>query len=356
MDRIALADCLPWLGLLLAAMALLQPLARATGGRLRLGRLARLNRDQSGSAQSLSFVITLPFFVMLILFIVQISQVMIATMVVHYAAFAAARSAVVWIPANAGSGLEPENCISSFAADPETLGQVFPVLDPSHEDYGPGRASEGVTYLVRPSGPKYGKVATAAALACMPVCPSRDVGVALTDQGARLADVVETAYGALAPASAANPKVFDRLRNKLAYALAATSVEIRFFHPNSEPPLVGYPHLTDARYGDLPEFQFNELGWQEPITVKVTHRLALLPGPGRLLARWSPSRVDPYSPSAGEVYQPEYASSDRYAEPYEPSEDDPSRIGEVYVFCVTASATLGNEGEKSVIRYVHELF
>ena len=30
----------------------------------------------------------------------------------------------------------------------------------------------------------------------------------------------------------------------------------------------------------------NEFGWQDPITVTVKYHLALLPGPGRLLARY----------------------------------------------------------------------
>ena len=39
-----------------------------------------------------------------------------------------------------------------------------------------------------------------------------------------------------------------------------------------------------APYPD--EFQFNEIGWQDQITVTVKYNLALLPGPGRLLARY----------------------------------------------------------------------
>ena len=49
--------------------------------------------------QSLSFVLTVPMFIMLMLLAVQITQLMIGLMMVHYAAFAAARSASVWIPA-----------------------------------------------------------------------------------------------------------------------------------------------------------------------------------------------------------------------------------------------------------------
>src|SRR5437763_280558 len=51
-----------------------------------------LHTDQRGSVQSLSFVLTVPLFIMLMLLAVQITQLMIGLVVVHYAAFAAARS------------------------------------------------------------------------------------------------------------------------------------------------------------------------------------------------------------------------------------------------------------------------
>src|SRR5262245_46550230 len=66
--------------------------------------LLRLHADQRGSVQSLSFVLTVPIFVMLMLLAVQITQLMIGLIVVQYAAYAAARSASVWIPAR----MEPD--------------------------------------------------------------------------------------------------------------------------------------------------------------------------------------------------------------------------------------------------------
>ena len=71
-------------------------------GAWRLGRRrlwSALHRDEAGGVQSVSFVLTVPIFIMLMLLAVQITQVMIGLMTVHYAAFAAARSASVWIPA-----------------------------------------------------------------------------------------------------------------------------------------------------------------------------------------------------------------------------------------------------------------
>jgi hypothetical protein len=318
--------------LLLACLPALWIVVRIAGARLHLGRLLCLHRDQQGGVQSVSFVLTLPIFLMVVLFIVQISQLMIGTMVVHYAAFAAARSAIVWIPARLGWGHEAENCISSYAIDPQAADQILPILDSSREDYGP-RAG-GLTYVVQPGSPKYRKIASAAVLACLPVCPSRDLGLELPADGERLAGILETVYRALAPASDSRMALSTRLRNKLAYAMEATSVEIRFYHPNIEPPLTAYPHLVSRRHKDLPEFQFNEVGWQDAFTVKVTHNMALLPGPGRLLAKSARESSKSDGPSG-------QANAGR---------------DELYVYPITASATLGNEGEKPVIPYVEEPF
>ncbi len=90
MGRAVLLACLPWLGWLILSAAVLFLLAGASRARLEAGRLRQLHADQRGSAQSLSFVLTLPLFVMILLLIVQVSQLMIGTVVVHYAAYAAA--------------------------------------------------------------------------------------------------------------------------------------------------------------------------------------------------------------------------------------------------------------------------
>ena len=326
MSRQILLDCLPWAALLGASVLLLRLLVRLDGSRLQLGRLPRLHADEGGAAQSLSFVLTLPFFVMVMLFIVQVSQLMIGTVVVHYAAFAAARSAIVWMPAAVGG--ESENLSAGYSIDSEAPDQVFPVLDPSDPNYGPGQG--GVTYLFL-GGPKHEKISSAALMACMPICPSRDLGLSLSGQGLTAANLIEQAYRALAPASASNPAISRRLRNKLAYAAAATEVEIRFFHSNAEPPLVPYPDMHQPiRPTDPVEFVAgHEIGWQDPITVTVTHHMALLPGPGRFLAREA-RRAD--------GRPDEVAARIR-------------RQGDVYTYALTASATLGNEGEKSVKPY-----
>ena len=127
MGRAVLQACLPWLALLLVSCACAYLLVRVNRSRIELRRLRRLHRDQLGSAQTLSFVLTLPFFVMIMLFIVQVSQLMIGAIVVHYAAFAAARSAIVWIPA-ALNDAEWRNRISSYTEDPEGARRYFAEL------------------------------------------------------------------------------------------------------------------------------------------------------------------------------------------------------------------------------------
>ena len=112
MGRAVLTDCLPWLGLLALAAICALFLLRLSGSRIDLRRIGKIHRDQEGSVQSLSFVLTLPLFVMVVMLIVQVSQLMVGTIVVHYAAFATARSAVVWIPATLPAP-EGRNCIST---------------------------------------------------------------------------------------------------------------------------------------------------------------------------------------------------------------------------------------------------
>jgi hypothetical protein len=320
MNRAVLQACLPWLVVLLASLLIAWGLARSQRARPCLRRLGRLHGDEVGGVQSLSFVLTLPLFVMVMMFIVQVSQLMIGIMVVHYAAYASARSASVWIPADIPP-LERANCISAYHVDPTAPDQVMPVLDPLDEHYGP--TGGGMTYMVDPGSWKYQKISMAAVLACMPISPSRDLGYSAAG-APQMAHSVKSAYAALVPSSAANAAVPKRLDNKLAYSLGNTAVEIRFFHKNEEPPLVTYYEPDD-----LGEFYFNEVGWQDPITVTVRHNLALLPGPGRMLARYV----------VGPAGQPDQLSPKIQQQ------------GNVYKYPLHASTTIGNEGEKSVFSY-----
>ena len=326
MARAILTACLPWLAVLLVLILAAWALVRFSRVQLRLGRLLELHRDEVGSVQSLSFVLTLPVFIMIMMMIVQVSQLMIGTVVVHYAAFAAARSAAVWIPAavNSENGPEGPCCISSYAVDPDAPDQVSPELDPTAADYGPG--SGGLTYKIEPGSSKYNKIASAAILACVPVSPSRNLGLETPATASQMNSVLKTAYGTLASSSGSNSQTGPRLDHKLAYAIENTDVEIRFYHKNQEPPLKTY-FLPE----DPGEFYFNEVGWQDTITVTVNYQFPLLPGPGRLLARY-------VTGSSG---------TDKVAEAIQKHKG-------VYTYPLTASATMGNEGEKSVVPYVYQ--
>jgi hypothetical protein len=322
MGRAVLLACVPWFGWLIVSLAAVFWLAGASRARLNLGRLRRLHADQRGSAQSLSFVLTLPFFVMILLFIVQVSQLMIGTVVVHYAAWAAARAAAVWIPADlSGEDLrEGANCISTYSIDVEA-----------------SAPADGATYVVAPSGAKYEKVRAAAVLACLPIAPSRDLGAALSAQAAASADSVVTAYGALSSATT-TAKLSKQIRNKLAYASANTAVTIRFFHSNQDPAVnpLGVD-FSSARLGTY--FRSNEVGWRDPITVTVAHHLALLPGPGRLLAR----RVVGPAGMADEVSAKIGGHQGRADNVYT----------DVYTYDLSAAARIGNEGERSVMPHAY---
>ena len=79
----------------------------------------------------------------------------------------------------------------------------------------------------------------------------------------------------------------------------------------------------------------NEIGWQDTITVKVTYNLALLPGPGRLLA----GKVRMFNTGA----------------PIKKLYGEQSATGAtVYKYPIKAWITLGNEGEKSLVPYVYQ--
>ncbi|HUY90167.1 MAG TPA: TadE family protein [Pirellulales bacterium] len=324
MNRAVIEACCPWLLLMAAAAAVAWAIAHFGGARFDAGRLKRLHADQTGGVQSLSFVLVLPMFIMVLLFIVQLSQVLIGTIVVHYAAFAAARSAMVWTPAR----LEPYDPRDD--ADFDTYGpylrenQVGPLLTVVR----PGQG--GTIYRIQSPTPKLNRIRTAAVLACLPICPSRAVVAGGTIHPA--SQTVQMLYAALAPQAATNPQVTVRLRNKLAYSMAATTVDVTFLHREDEPPLGPYRVRTvDGR--DTLSFNLWEVGWQDPITVKVTHQFSLLPGPGRFLSH-------PLTSPSG---QPDLLARKI------------SQRGGVYVYPITATATLGVEGEKSVLPYVESL-
>jgi hypothetical protein len=274
--------------------------------------LQRLHSNQHGSIQSLSFVLTVPIFIMLMLLAVQITQLMIGMVVVHYAAFAAARSATVWVPARLESQDEWEN----------RIGQRTMI----------GAEHSGELYRIAPGSFKFERIRQAAALACVPIAPSRDAGGAMAADST--AQSLVTMFAAYSPAGTTNTRIPQRLVNKWNYASANTSIDIVTYHRRygttdilrwDEPPL--WPPKSDS-----PEdfYQSNEIGYRDQIRVTVYHEFALLPGPGRLLARRANESVRP------DTVSPRITS----------------RGNSVYTIQLSATATMVGEGEKSAKPYV----
>ena len=276
-----------------------------------------LHTDQQGGVQSLAFVLTVPVFVMLMLLAVQITQLMIGMIVVHYAAYAAARSATVWVPARMESAGEWENRIGYVRnlISLEDNGEVYEIKDTDP-----------------PSCPKLEQIRRAAALACVPIAPSRDLG--LNSDGTETALVA--AFAAFSPTAASNSRVPARIANKWAYANQATTIKMRTFHRRygeTSQYIWDEPPLEDLNPFSLEEpYKHNEIGWRDQIRISVTHQFALLPGPGRLLARRANESavVDRVSPTIQ------------------------SRGNAVYTIQLSATATMVGEGEKSVRPYVYQ--
>ena len=75
-----------------------------------LARLGRSQRRPSGPSQgtaTIEFALVMPIMLFLILLLAQTTFVMAGNLFVHYAAFAATRSAIVYIPADYGPEEDP---------------------------------------------------------------------------------------------------------------------------------------------------------------------------------------------------------------------------------------------------------
>ncbi|VAX38331.1 hypothetical protein MNBD_PLANCTO02-2470 [hydrothermal vent metagenome] len=315
MYRAILTAWFPLLIALVASFVFARLLLVLAGGRLRLSRLKKINRCEEGSVQSLSFVITMPILLMITLFIVQVSQLMIGIVVVNYSAFAAARSAAVWIPARTAisENLELENDLPVGASPdrPIILSTENPEVMTSY---------------------KYHQIWKAASLACLPICPSRDTASPTNLMIDSTASSLAMFYDRLVPSSSNNSKIPLRLKNKLAYSFNNTIVRLEFFDKDSVKGPTYNPVETviteDGTAASL--WHSNEVGWQDPLRITVTHQYALLPGPGRFLAKFL-VRADGNPDTISSQIQEESG---------------------VYKTAIWASATITNEGFKSLVPYV----
>jgi len=321
MTRSILLANLPCLIAIAVAFGLLWVLKRGSGARWDVRRLRELHRCQEGGVQSLAFVITLPLFIMIVMFIVQISQLMIAITTVHYAAFSSTRSAVVWLPAHISED-EPENRL----------------LINSHRE-------DGAEFFLVPSeeSVKYRHIRQAAVTGCAPISPSRNLGIktgSVSRESLLTAEAAQNMYRALAPSTASNRRINPRIANKMAYSDRNTFVVVSWRDVNRGGGRETYTSPTyNPRNHPNPNIVWEpgEVGWQDAVTVHVAHRYALLPGPGRLLAK----HLVPPSGIPDRVSRNIITDRVNYSEP-------------VYSVMIHASATLPNEGMKSVRPYRQE--
>lgn len=342
MHRAILEACLPWAGWLVAAFAGLWLTVRLSGGRPAIAKIRRLHSCEAGAVQTLSFVLTLPLFIMLVLFIIQVSQLMIGITVVHYAAFAAARAAIVWIPADVPP-YEPANTFDVGTRDQDK--SVYP-------------AWVSRTLLFNNFGWdrewKYRKVWSAAAIACIPISPSRDMKTG--DTSSYIASGIKSLYTAMVPSAANNQRLPKRIENKVSYTAAATWIVISGLDrdgtrgPTYNPYPGYYVTQRDPITNQLVDVWIpwnpNEVGWEDPVTLSVWHKFSLLPGPGRFLASKLPPQSGQFGGTQDTVSQkiqknPEYKSK---------SYDGERDLTEYYTV-LTAAVTLSNEGLKSVMPY-----
>lgn len=328
MNREILQACTPCLIALAIAFVVLWCVVKVSGARINLRRLRELHRCQDGGVQSLSFVITLPLFIMIVMFIVQVSQLMVGITVVHYSAYAAARSASVWLPARV-DGVD-DQVVPQLRSNNQNLMDI--ARDPIEID-------DRFYQFPAATSHKYSQIRTAAVLACAPICPSRDLGIAGGGLSANTA-AIQRMYRALVPSSASNGRIDPRLANKIAYSDLNTDVIVSWRDAkNGGGSRETYRSPTyNPRNHNNPinrvEWVRGEVGWQDAITIHIRHRFALLPGPGRLLAK----HLVPASGLPDRVSSLIQVDRGRYSEP-------------VYSVVIPASATATSEGMQSVKPY-----
>jgi hypothetical protein len=223
-----------------------------------LSRLRGLHHCQTGGVQSLALVMTLPLFIGTILLVIQLCQVLMGVMTVQYAAFAAARAAVVWIPSSveAAESFDNQNSTNIALSQGDSV-ELFPEM--------------------RQNSRKLREIHAAAAQACVAISPSRTV------QGPRAGagEVAEAVDAFLAFEQLSNDARLARWRtavsNRWSYAFGNTRVRLAFLSQPRQSPTynpIGHPVV---------EHRTTEAAWDESVTIAVRHEVALVPGPGRWL-------------------------------------------------------------------------
>lgn len=194
-----------------------------------LVRLGRLRREPCGRSQgtaTIEFALVMPVMLFLILLLAQTTFVMAGNLFVHYAAFAATRSAIVYIPADYG----PDE-------DPNVL-------------------------LHEPGLVKFDAIRSAAALALAPAAGPMPDGSAPAEAITDALDHYYETYGRNPPRWI-EALIADRLR--YAYDPIRTRVTVMHTFVDDEGVVV---HADTAEAGE-------QFGPTEPVTVRVEHQLNL---------------------------------------------------------------------------------
>jgi hypothetical protein len=268
-----LRDCSFLLLALFACLAGLLVITRRAHPVANWSRLRRLSSDERGGVQSLAFVMAFPVFLLVVLFVVQLAQLMIGVAVVHYASFATARAASVWIPA------EGSDYWASGGGDATEQDELAPGI------------SAGNTWTLSQdmvgqlASRKCSKVWTAAVLGCVPIAPSRSIAAASNPTlTTPIATSLTLLVQSLHPSLARSSQLPRRISNKVTYSSANTFVDLRFLDRSSAAGATGIATYNPVGHPLVP-YLASEVGWQDPVEVTVRHRFALMPGPARWLAK-----------------------------------------------------------------------
>lgn len=200
----------------------------------RLGKTHRQNRslwsclfNQQGTA-TLEFALVFPVLLFMILLLTQTTLVMGGNLFVHYSAFAAARTAMVQIPAAYGS----------------------PVDEPAN------------VLVVSDTAGKINRIRRAAYFAVVPVCGRLSSGNAPAQQFVAALTEFYVGFGQQPPAWVTNGLLAERLQ----YAYENTWVNIYTTTVDPNSPRTVQLAVIDSTH---------TFGPKEPITVRVGHRLNL---------------------------------------------------------------------------------
>ena len=350
MHRQILEACLPIAIILVVACGLLNLTIKLSRASWDWKRFKKLHRDQSGGVQSLAMVLTLPIFMAIICMIVQLSQLMIGMMGVHYAAYAGARSASVWLPAHTYSASPGYEETPNHVVIDNMSYQLEPATDQIRGVLGPSSLSLST---------KYRKVWTASVLGVAPFCPSlmtEDQTGVQSISSAWLTPEAETLMSDINNITLrfwmnhidnVNQTTLDtRVSRKIEWAKDNTLVFVEWRdaqrsegrrHHVMQGPTYNPWDFYDRNGILVIPYEENEVGWQDPVTVHVYHRFGLMPGLGALLRKvqrsWS------FEDRHNQSFLISNGAWDAFMD--QGSEDNRRLPG---VFVIYASATMNNDG------------